>query len=218
MIYLLTGPDRLSKDQFIQEIKNKLFKDKSAVSFDSDVFYCQKVSKTDFQESLTKLPVVAQKRLVILKNILKAKKDFQDAVLNYLSDPFEHIVLIFDEDKWDGRNAFAKKVKAKKVQTKVFGQVQEKSIFDMTNAMQSRQPDLALKHAHSMMEQGSHPLQMIGVILWFWKKQSERFSSEVTKKGLSVIQEADLNIKRSKLTPEQSLEVLIVKLCSLMNG
>ena len=32
--------------------------------------------------------------------------------------------------------------------------------------------------------------------------------------GLLAMQEADLNIKRSRIKPEYALEVLIVKLCS----
>jgi hypothetical protein len=35
------------------------------------------------------------------------------------------------------------------------------------------------------------------------------------EKGLLALGEADLNIKRSRLKPEQALELLVVKLCAL---
>lgn len=81
-----------------------------------------------------------------------------------------------------------------------------------------RSPAEALKMLTQLLEEGSHPLQILGGLVWFWGKSRERLSPAQFKKGLLALQEADLNIKRSRTRPEHSLEILIVKLASLKSG
>ena len=59
-------------------------------------------------------------------------------------------------------------------------------------------------------------LQLMGGLVWFWGKLKQRISAEKFKKGLLHLQEADLNIKRSRIKAEYALEVLVVKLCLLI--
>ncbi len=85
----------------------------------------------------------------------------------------------------------------------------------MTRVM-ANDPAQALKILNELLEEGIHPLQIMGGLLWFWGKEKFRLKGDRYNKGLLVLQEADLNIKRSRLLPEHAIEVVVVKLCSLL--
>ena len=51
----------------------------------------------------------------------------------------------------------------------------------------------------------------MGGLVWSWGKARSFARRENFQKGLVALQEADLNIKRSRLAPQQALEVLVVK-------
>jgi len=97
-----------------------------------------------------------------------------------------------------------------------FGISASKSVFDVTKAMSQNQPAEALKRLKDLMDGGQHPLQLIGGILWFWRNNQLQLSADKKEKGLRLIQEADLNIKRNRMTAQMSVEVLVVKLCSCL--
>ena len=82
--------------------------------------------------------------------------------------------------------------------------------------MTARNPVEALKILGNLLVEENHPLQIMGGLIWFWGKSRTRLSADQFKKGLMCLQEADLNIKRSRLKPEHTLEVLVVKLSSLI--
>ena len=73
-----------------------------------------------------------------------------------------------------------------------------------------------LKILNDVLDHGDHPLQILGALVWFWGKNKPRVNPERFQRGLNELQEADWNIKRSRLRPEHTLEILIVKLCSLV--
>ena len=85
----------------------------------------------------------------------------------------------------------------------------------MTHVM-SRSPKDALKILGDIFSSGTHPLQVLGGLVWFWGKTKNRLSSQNFNLGLRELQQTDLNIKRSRLKAEYVLEVLVVKLCSLL--
>ena len=56
----------------------------------------------------------------------------------------------------------------------------------------------------------------MGALVWFWGKSQDRMPGERFRKGLLVLQEADVNIKRSRLKPEYAVEVAVIKLMRLL--
>lgn len=213
--YLFSGPERPAKDQKILSIRQHWMSSPEALSFDFSVFYGAKLDLDLFQQSLASLPVIAEKRVVVLHDCEKLNARGQDFVKTYLTGPYPHIVLILDTDESDLKSAFFKVI-LPSVEAVRFGTVSSKSVFDLTRALSSNQPAEALKLLKELIDDGQHPLQLIGGILWFWKNNQLRLSAEKKEKGLRLIQEADLNIKRSRLSAEQSVEVLVIKLSSLL--
>ncbi len=214
--HLFSGPDRQAKDQKILSLKSRWLTSSEALAFDFQTFYGSKLDLDAFQQSLASLPVSASKRVVILYDCAKLSARHQDFLKSYLANPYAHVVLILDTDEGDLKTAFFKAI-AGHVEQVRFGVTASKSVFDVTKALSQNQPADALKHMKELMDDGQHPLQLIGGILWFWKNNQLRLTADKKEKGLRLIQEADLNIKRSRLTAEQSVEVLVVKLSCLMN-
>ena len=52
--------------------------------------------------------------------------------------------------------------------------------------------------------------------LWYWGKEGKLQGKEVFKRGLKALEEADLNIKRSRLDPQYAVEKLVVELGLLL--
>ena len=68
---------------------------------------------------------------------------------------------------------------------------------------------------HGFYNQGMYPLQMMGALVWYWGKEGKALGPQRFEKGLKALEEADLNIKRSRFLPEYALEKLIVELVEL---
>jgi len=213
--HLFSGPDRQAKDQKILSFKNRWLTSADALSFDFNTFYAAKLDLDAFQQSLASLPVVAEKRLILLHNCEKLAACHQDFLKQYLAEPYPYVVLILDTDESDLKAAFFKAI-ASRTAVLHFGISASKSVFDVTKAMSQNQPAEALKRLKDLMDGGQHPLQLIGGILWFWRNNQLQLSADKKEKGLRLIQEADLNIKRNRMTAQMSVEVLVVKLCSCL--
>jgi DNA polymerase III delta subunit len=123
-------------------------------------------------------------------------------------------VLVLDADQKLGNSTFSKEMK-KHAQVFEFLTEEKYNVFDVTNAME-RQPAVALKILNHVLEDGQHPLQVMGGLVWFWGKHKTRISKESYKKGLMYLQEADLNIKRSKIRSDYAVEMLVTKLSLLI--
>ncbi|MBZ0166329.1 MAG: hypothetical protein K8I00_05930, partial [Candidatus Omnitrophica bacterium] len=66
-----------------------------------------------------------------------------------------------------------------------------------------------------LLRDGTHPLQIMGGLVWIWGRLKNRISADNFQQGLRELQAADLNIKRSRLHPEHAVEILVTKLCLL---
>ncbi len=61
-----------------------------------------------------------------------------------------------------------------------------------------------------------HPLQIMGALVWYWGKEGKACGKERFERGLKALEEADLNIKRSRLEPQYAVEKLVVELGLLL--
>lgn len=205
------------KDKKIEVLKRTTLTCPDAVRFDFDILYGSKLSAIDLKKSLMAFPAIAAQRLVLVREVEKFKDPHQAIILECLAQKPTHVVIILDVNGPGGRNKFMTAVrKAGKVLYEE--KPSSATVFDVTRSLSSRKLTEALKVLSDLMADGQHPLQLMGGLVWFWGKERARIPEERFKKGLLVLQEADLNIKRSRLSPTVAVEVAVVKLYSLING
>ncbi len=215
MIYLLLGEDGPAKDNKILEIKKNTINSNEALKFDFEILYAHKLSSDILKKAILSLPVVSDKRLVLIRSIQKLSPHNLDIISEFLDDQDERIVLALESasDKIKGGLIEKAKKHAKVFQ---FSQKKKMNVFDMTKAMSRRSSKDAMKILSDLLEDGNAPLMLMGGLIWFWGKSKIQLSTENYHKGLSLLQEADLNIKRSRLKSDYALELLVVKLISLL--
>lgn len=212
MIYLFLGQDNAAKEVKVNELKKKILSPPEALKFDYEILYAQKLEPETFKKALIALPAIAKQRLVVLKEGHKLSTQNKELVLAFAKDPGP-CVLIIDSDKTETEESLVKKLgSAAKVVS--FKTQTPLNVFNLTRAIATRKSAESLKILSALLAQGEQPLSIMGGLIWYWKNARREFSLEVFKKGLLSLQEADLNIKRSRLKPEHALELLVVKLCS----
>jgi DNA polymerase III delta subunit len=217
MLYILLGEDRLGKDQRIAEFKTKICSKPDALLFDYEVLYGSNLDPADFKKSLLTLPSIAATRLMILKAVHKLSTHNKDLILEFIEGKNDHVCLVLDVDDAETKNAFLTKLMTR-AKVEEFASRKKSNVFDMTRAMSSRNPSEALRILNQLYTEGNHPLQIMGGLVWFWGRSKVSLPAGRFKKGLLLLQEADMNIKRTRLDPEYALEVLVTKLCSLISG
>ena len=214
MTYLFLGEDTLAKDQKITELKKKILPTPQAAQFDYESLSASKLDPEDLKKSLISLPAIASKRLIIIRDCHRLSAHNQELIVEFLEKSFQHAVLVLDSGEWDQKNSFLKKIR-RMVELVEFSSSPKLNVFDLTKAIDLKKEVEALKILDQLTSGGTHPLQVLGGIVWFWGQTRSRLSAKQFEGGLLALQEADLNIKRSRLKPEYAVELLVVKLCSL---
>ena len=212
MTYLFLGEDQISKDIKIRELKNKLFPSFEATKFDYEILYAQKLESDTLKKALISLPALAKQRLIVIKECHKLSPHNKELIIEFVKNPGP-CVLILDSDKMETDDSFVRKLGSLIKVISAKGEPQL-NVFNLTRAISMRKQIDALKILAGLISSGEQPLQIMGGLVWYWKNAREGFSFDQFKKGLIALQEADLNIKRSRLKPEHALELLVVKLCS----
>ena len=211
MVYLFLGDDLIAKDARILEIKNKFFKDfQEALSFDFDGLDANKLPDDALAKSFLTLPVIAPHRLIVLRQVHKLKSADIKVLLNFCQKPAEYCDVILESAektlKGDLKNL------ALYAKTAVFAQPEGPNVFDMTKLITAGRCAEALKMLNRFYNDNVHPLQIMPALVWYWSKEGRLCGPEVFKRGLQALQEADLNIKRSRLDPQWAVEKLVVEL------
>ncbi len=211
MTYLFIGEDSLKKDAKIAEIKKTVLPSYDALNFDYEVLYGAKLDLLTLQKSLKALPALSKQRLVVIKEGHRLSSQLKEFLASFIQTQPNHVTLILDFDELELTASFVQSIRAcvKMVQ---FPVEVKSNVFDMTRAIAMHKDTEALSILSSLLFYGEHPLKIMGALVWFWGKSRDQLSSQRFKKGLQALQEADLNIKRSRLKPEYALELLVVKL------
>jgi len=212
MIYLLLGEDTQAKDSKIFQIKSALFPKPDAVFFDFESLDALHLSAANLKKALMALPLSCAKRLILIRHMQKLKVDPAAVLLAFAGTSAEHCDVILEAS---GEIKGSLKDISAYAQVLNFGVKREVSIFDMTKLMSLKKTTEALKMLHEFYSQGMYPLQMMGALLWYWGKEGRALGPQRFEKGLKALEEADLNIKRSRLLPEHALEKLVVELVEL---
>lgn len=214
MAYVFIGRDLQKKDAKLAEIRTKLFKDPSALSFDYENLSGHKLNSDDLKKSLVALPHMSAQRMVVIRQCERLNEHNRDLILEFLSEEPKNVVLILDFDDLDIKSALFSKLQSL-TQVSNFGVHKAINVFDMTRAISSRDTAGAVKMLHELMENNTHPLQIMGGLVWYWSKERDRLNPARFQQGLAVLEQGDLNIKRSRLTPEYAVEKVVVELSIL---
>lgn len=218
MIYLFLGDDKAAKDLKIKEIKDQYLLTPESRQFDFTVLYGSQMTPDQFKQTLVALPTMAAQRVVLLYSVHKLNPRNKKILLEFLEQKESPTVLILDVDEPGvEKNSFLDKVAASAKIVR-FHSEPKGNVFDMTKEISNRRPEQALAMLSGLLHDGDHPLEILGALVWFWGRTRNRVSAEKFKKGLLVLQEADMNIKRSRVEPEYALEILVTKLSLLLAG
>ncbi len=211
MIYLLLGDQMDKKDAFIEGIKAKSPAIESA-SFDIENLDGSQVSKDDLKKALIALPMAASKRLVIVSTVHKLKVPDIQSLATFVSSPQTHVDVILESSMFELPSAF-KVIQANSKLT-MFGTPPAKP-FEITNFMERRQTTQALLSLNKFLDDGMYHGNLLGVLVWYWGKHGRNYGTMNFEKGLKLLQEADLNIKRSRFAPAFTLEKVVTELIAL---
>ncbi len=212
MVYLFVGNDLRAKDIKLADIKNKLFPYGKGLDLDYELFYADKLDDPDqIRKSLLSVPIMASKRLVVIRSINKLSASDKDFILEFARSKREDIVLVLDSNDTDTRKAYLSKIS---VYAKVFRFCKQagKTVFDMADTICRGRGVDALKILHGLFSEGQPPLRILGALVWYWGRYKKLMSKETFRRDLLVLQEADLDIKRSRLPAQHAVEVAIVRL------
>jgi|SRR3989338_1000381 len=217
MIYFLLGEDPAAKDAKVAAWKQEYLAAPESSHFDYDVLYGTKCDPLTLKKALIALPAIAKKRIVLVHECHKLSEPNQKIITEFAASDHDHVLLILESLQWEATNSLVKSVLKTKPSAKVVdtGRAAKQNVFDMTRAIAQQKSADALKVLSDLYSDGTHPLQIMGGLVWFWGSERPRMSASKFEKGLLALGEADLNIKRSRLRPEQAVELVVVKLCAL---
>jgi len=216
MTYLFIGRDLQKKDAKLAGLKTRLFKDPSALAFDYEFLSAHKLDSDDLKKSLLALPHLAAQRMVAIRQCERLNEHNRAIIFEFVSQDAKALVIVLDFDELDIKSAFFLKLKPR-VQLVNFGGDKAVNVFDMTRAISSRDAAGAIRILHEILGNNTHPLQIMGGLVWYWSKERAHLSTGRFQQGLEILEEGDLNIKRSRLKPEYAVEKVVVEL-TLLQG
>jgi DNA polymerase III delta subunit len=215
MVYLLLGDDLAAKDSKIAEIKNKFFKDsQEALAFDYDNLDATQLRPDSLKQALLSLPVFAAHRLIVLRQIHKLKSADIQVLMEFCKKPYKHCEVVLESGesvlKGDLKDLglYAKTIDASRPQGP--------NVFDMTRLITTQKSGEALKMLDGFYRDDVHPLSIMGALVWYWGKEGKSCGKQRFERGLKALEEADVNIKRSRLEPKYAVEKLVVELALLL--
>lgn len=214
MTYLFIGENTIDKQSQIAKLKTPWSSDPDAQQFDYQVLYGHKLDPKDLKKALLTLPAILKQRLLYIHEAEKLDEHCKTILLEFLISKPGYLVLILDCAVLSEKDAIWTQVRALAKVHETRKGVKD-NVFDMTKKMTAGNSAEALTILNRLYEDGAHPLQIMGGVVWAWGNERGRVSAENFEKGLRELQDADLNIKRSRLDPEQAVEILVVKLASL---
>ncbi|MBU0469481.1 MAG: hypothetical protein KKD07_06215 [Candidatus Omnitrophica bacterium] len=213
MIYLLLGDENALKSQKIDELKKQYICSNEEFQFDYETLDGNKLDPAVLKKSLISLPVVAKRRVILIHSCQKLSDHNKKIILEFAQADEDKVVLILDSDSAASKNAFIQDL-CKRAEVISFTRGRPQTAFDMGDDILSCNPKGALTVLASLLESGQTPVWILGGMLSSWQKNKRRMAVSRYKKGLLELQEADLNIKRTKLDVQHALEILVVKLAS----
>jgi DNA polymerase III delta subunit len=211
MIYLILGDDLPAVDARISEIKNKFFKDsQEALAFDFDNLDARELGADTLKQAFLTLPVIAPHRLIILRQVHKLKPADIQVLNNFCQKPAKHCDVILESSE----NTLKGELKDLSLYSKasVLSKPEGPNAFDMAKLITARRSGDALKMLNGLYRENVPALKIMGALVWYWGQEGKQLGKERFKQGLKALEEADFNIKRSRLDPQYAVEKVVVEL------
>ncbi len=213
MVHLLLGADLKSKDSKIAQIKSSSFRSADALLFDVETLDAHGMGENVLKKALITLPVINAKRLVIIHNVHKLKSADIASLTNFLKDPGAHVDVVLETSE-DSLKADFKGITAH-CTAQTFDLPRNPDVFGVTKLMAAGRQKEAL-NTLSQVFINDHPLRVLGGLGVFWGKDGRRLAPQAFEAGLKALEEADANIKRSRLDPQYAVEKVVVELSGLL--
>lgn len=216
MHYLLLGADTALKDAQLGKIKTGAFQDADARTLDQESLDGHKLSPERLKVALLSLPALSSQRLIHIHRAEKLSKENLALLETFLQSGQDHAIVVLDALEWPKTEA--RKNILSFVKTIGAEEGKGSSVFDMMDWVLTGNLTKTLKTLHELFDQDDAPEAILGGMVWAWSNKAKmRVSVQAYKKGLLVLQEADMCLKRSKF-PDRgyALEVALVKISSLL--
>lgn len=210
MIYLFTGEDFFSKQEKISSLKKELFPSDTE-SFNYDSFQAKELTLPLLKELLSRLPVSAKQRLLVIKDVLKLKPDIQEYLLSRLKDLPQNITLILDVSiaAAESGRFMGALLKAAKVIN--FRNKPEINAFDLGRAIERKSAAAALNILADLFANGERPERILGALRYQFVRPGVRPGESRNK--IRLLLETDNNLKTGRIKGSFALEALVVRLC-----
>jgi DNA polymerase III subunit delta len=113
-VYVLHGEDAYQRDRILALLRKRVLH-KGSEDFDLSIFYGDETAIGDVIDQLEMLPMLSERRLVIVKEFDKFTPTESKRLLGYIRDPAPQSVLILSAEKIDKRQALGKEIAEKAV-------------------------------------------------------------------------------------------------------
>ncbi|MDF0667777.1 MAG: DNA polymerase III subunit delta [Nitrospira sp.] len=105
-LYLVVGEEDLLRDSALAAIKRAAIGSEGD-EFNYELFYGDEARGTEIRDSVSAVPVFAERRLVVVKGAEKLTARESDLLLDHVENPVESTTLVFVSSKLDGRLKFS---------------------------------------------------------------------------------------------------------------
>ncbi|RLC45788.1 MAG: DNA polymerase III subunit delta [Candidatus Cloacimonadota bacterium] len=111
-VYFFTEEEAFLKDKAIELLYNKLIS-KGASTFDYNLIYGEETDAKTILETIQTPPIIAKKRLVIVKHFDKMNISYREQILAYTEHPIDFVVLVLETDKVNTNTGYYRKLAQK---------------------------------------------------------------------------------------------------------
>lgn len=108
-LYMIFGEELYLVDESIKVIKENVLRE-GAVDFNYDCFYGTEVAPSQIRDTVEMLPMMCERRLVILKSAQQLKEKDWEALIPILERPVDSCVFVIVADKLDKRKKYVKQI------------------------------------------------------------------------------------------------------------
>lgn len=215
MVYLFVGEDELAKQEKIQSLKSELFEGAGrgalAESFNYESFYAKELTLPLLNEALSRIPAGVKQRLLVIKDILRFKDNFQNFLLSRVDNLPNDLIIVFDiiSIPREQNPLLNKLLEVAKVIH--FKSKKKTNAFDLAYEIERKQVGSALNILADLFRAGEKPERILGALGYQFTRQSLNPDERLKKTDLLLA--ADVTIKTGKLKAQFALEMLVVRLC-----
>lgn len=214
--YLFLGDDEAEKQRLIDSLKAENV-EKEFQQLDCEVVNANdsELSPARFNEILSYAPSSSKKRVVLIRRLRLLGKEHREILLQYFNNPLPSLVLLLDGAGMEAADAFCAALgpSVKRINLK---QTKNPEVFDLCRAVVSRNTPQAITMLGTLLRNREKSHHILGGLIWQWENMKERITQEQFKKGLQLLLQTDLKIKTGRLKEDLALELLVIRLASLL--